>query len=142
MRMLTPFFILIVLAKGTETKIGQLAFYGGIEEAREFFGVPTMEEVVRQINAKNEGGEGRADEYIEKFKVYSAEREKNTEAAFDDADRSEEAALDTVLADVRRHAAGAEQADDCTQLIIRYDGDGGRAAGTNNGQGKGDDHGN
>ena len=58
------------------------------------------------------------------------------------ADRSEEAALDTVLADVRRHAAGVEQADDCTQLIIRYDGDGGRAAGTNNGQEKGDDHGN
>ena len=30
--------------------------------------------------------------------------------------------LDTVLADVRRHAAGAEQADDCTQLMISYRG--------------------
>ena len=32
------------------------------------------------------------------------------------------ALLDTVLADVRRYAEGAEQADDCTQLVIRYRG--------------------
>lgn len=31
--------------------------------------------------------------------------------------------LDAVIADVRRHAAGAEQADDCTQLVIRYCGE-------------------
>ena len=31
--------------------------------------------------------------------------------------------LDSVLADVRRHAAGTEQADDCTQLVIRYRGE-------------------
>lgn len=30
--------------------------------------------------------------------------------------------LDAVLADVRRYASGAEQADDCTQLVIRYRG--------------------
>ena len=30
--------------------------------------------------------------------------------------------LDTVLADVRRHAGGVEQADDCTQLVIRFRG--------------------
>ena len=70
----------IVLAKGTETKIGQLAFYGGIQEARDFFGVSTMEEVVKRINAKNEGGEGRADEFIEKFREYEKERE-NTEVS-------------------------------------------------------------
>ena len=34
----------------------------------------------------------------------------------------EEALLRTVLGDVRRHAAGAEQADDCTQLVMRYRG--------------------
>ena len=34
-----------------------------------------------------------------------------------------DAALVAVLADVRRHAAGAEQADDCTQLMIRYRGE-------------------
>lgn len=81
----------IVLAKGTETKVGQLAFYGGIQEARDFFGVPTMEDVVKRINAPNEGGEGRADEYIEKYKVYEKEREeKRTEmAAFTDYDAPE-----------------------------------------------------
>ncbi len=31
--------------------------------------------------------------------------------------------LRAVLADVRRHAAGVEQADDCTQLVLRYCGD-------------------
>ncbi len=31
--------------------------------------------------------------------------------------------LSTVIADVRRHAAGAEQADDCTQLVLRYRGE-------------------
>ena len=31
--------------------------------------------------------------------------------------------LSTVIADVRRHAAGAEQADDCTQLVMRYRGE-------------------
>ena len=30
--------------------------------------------------------------------------------------------LKAVLADVRRHAAGAEQADDCTQLVLRFRG--------------------
>jgi len=30
--------------------------------------------------------------------------------------------LESVLADVRRHAADAEQADDCTQLVLRYRG--------------------
>ena len=34
-----------------------------------------------------------------------------------------DAALETVLADVRRHAAGVEQADDCTQLVIHYRGE-------------------
>ena len=64
----------IVLAKSTQTKVGQLAFYGGIQEARDFFGVDTMENVVKRINARNEGGEGRADEFIEKYKTYSEER--------------------------------------------------------------------
>ena len=34
-----------------------------------------------------------------------------------------DAVLKEVLADVRRYAAGAEQADDCTQLVIRYRGE-------------------
>ena len=59
----------IVLAKGTETKVGQLAFYGGIQEAKDFFGTDSLENVVKRINAVNEGGEGRADEFIEKYKA-------------------------------------------------------------------------
>lgn len=82
----------IVLAKGTETKIGQLAFYGGIQEAREFFGVPTMEEVVKRINAINEGGEGRGDEYIEKFKTYQVERDAvNMVSAFEEVENEPDA---------------------------------------------------
>ena len=34
-----------------------------------------------------------------------------------------DAVLKAVLADVNRHAAGVEQADDCTQLVMRYRGD-------------------
>ena len=34
-----------------------------------------------------------------------------------------DAALGAVLADMHRHGAGAEQADDCTQLLIRYRGE-------------------
>ena len=70
----------IVLAKGTKDRVGQLAFYGGIREAKEFFGTDSLENVVKRINASNEGGENRADEFIEKYKTYSAEqtrREKN-----------------------------------------------------------------
>jgi hypothetical protein len=44
--------------------------------------VDTMENVVKRINATNEGGEGRADEFIEKYKVYSAERGSGKAAVF------------------------------------------------------------
>ena len=39
-----------------------------------------------------------------------------------DSAQHERPLLDAVLSDVRRHAAGAEQADDCTQLVLRYRG--------------------
>ena len=80
----------IVLAKSTETKVGQLAFYGGIQEAKDFFGVDSLENVVKCINAVNEGGEGRADEFIEKYKTYSAEREDMASSAFADLDETQE----------------------------------------------------
>ena len=79
----------IVLAKGTESRIGQLAFYGGVEEALDFFGVSTLENVVKRINAVNEGGEGRADEFIEKYKEYSAARDEELPESFVDADKPE-----------------------------------------------------
>ena len=72
----------IVLAKSSETKVGQLAFYGGIQEAKDFFDVDTLENVVKCINAKNEGGEGRADEFIEKYEAYAAERAKDSPVLF------------------------------------------------------------
>ena len=75
----------IVLAKNSESKVGQLAFYGGIQEARDFFGTDTMEGVVKCINAVNEGGEGRSDEFIEKFKTYQAERDSQQEDLFSEA---------------------------------------------------------
>ena len=64
----------VVLAKSPRTQAGQLAFYGGIQEAKDFFGVGSMEDIVRRINSENEGGEGRADEFVEKFREYEAGR--------------------------------------------------------------------
>ena len=65
-RVIDLFDDVIVLAKDS-SRTGRLAFYGPIEEAREFFQRDTMEDIVRSINGKNEGGEGRADELIMKF---------------------------------------------------------------------------
>ena len=42
---------------------------------REFFGKPSMEQIVLSINGKGEGGEGRADEFIEKYARSTAEKE-------------------------------------------------------------------
>jgi hypothetical protein len=56
----------IVLAKDS-TRTGRLAFYGSIEEARKFFGREKMEEIVKTINRKEEGGDGLADEYVLKY---------------------------------------------------------------------------
>lgn len=64
----------IVLAKSEKDKSGHLAFYGLIDEALEFFGTQKLEEIVKKINRKNEGGEGLADYYIERY----AELERKT----------------------------------------------------------------
>ena len=64
----------IVLGKDTD-HVGRLAFYGTPDEAKEFFGKDTMEQIVMSINSKEEGGEGRADEFIEKYAAYAASRE-------------------------------------------------------------------
>ena len=113
----------IVLAKSTTDKVGQLAFYGGIQEAREFFGVPTMEEVVRQINAKNEGGVGRADEFIEKYKTYSEERKKTRKKASsfrDAASVDEQAAAVKKSADEGDRDAGGMQYKNRLEQIPVY----------------------
>ena len=60
----------IVLARDSG-KVGRLAFYGTPDEAKEFFGKDTMEHIVMAINSPGEGGEGRADEFIEKYAEYT-----------------------------------------------------------------------
>lgn len=75
-RVIDLFDKVIVLAKGAEDHTGHLAYYGSVEEAKEFFGQPSMEDIVRLINAKEEGGEGRSDEYIQKFRVLTGKNEK------------------------------------------------------------------
>ena len=65
-RVIDLFDDVIVLAKDSN-RTGRLAYYGPIQEAREFFGKEKMEEIVKSVNRKEEGGEGRADEFILKY---------------------------------------------------------------------------
>ena len=65
-RVIDLFDDVIVLAKDT-SRTGRLAFFGPIGEARAFFGREKMEEIVRSVNAKEEGGEGLADDFILKY---------------------------------------------------------------------------
>ena len=65
-RVIDLFDDVIVLAKDS-SRTGRLAFYGSVEDAREFFGRQTMEQIVKSINQKEEGGDGLADEYVLKY---------------------------------------------------------------------------
>lgn len=65
-RVIDLFDEIIVLAKDNN-RTGRLVFHGSVDEGRKFFGKQTMEEIVKVINRPDEGGEGRADELIEKF---------------------------------------------------------------------------
>ncbi len=56
----------IVLARDSG-RCGRLAFYGTPDEAREFFERDTMERIVMCVNREEEGGEGRADEFIRRY---------------------------------------------------------------------------
>lgn len=57
----------IVLAKSEADGAGHLVFCGAVDEAKAFFGVRELEGIIRRINRPDEGGEGRADEYIRKW---------------------------------------------------------------------------
>lgn len=57
----------VVLAKSGRDGSGHLAFYGSCPEALAFFETDSLEGVVRRINRPDEGGEGLADRYIEKY---------------------------------------------------------------------------
>lgn len=65
-RVVELFDDVIILAKDSD-RIGRLAFYGTVDECRKFFGKERMEEVVKTINRPEEGGDGRADEFIIKY---------------------------------------------------------------------------
>ena len=65
-RVIEMFDKVIVLGKD-EDRTGRLVFYGDIDEAKEFFGKDTMEDIVKTVNRTEEGGEGRADELIAKY---------------------------------------------------------------------------
>lgn len=65
-RVIDLFDKVIVLGRDSG-RVGRLAFYGSPQEAREFFGRDTMEQIVMSVNSKDEGGDGLADEFIEKF---------------------------------------------------------------------------
>ncbi len=56
----------IVLAKDADNT-GRLAFCGPVEEAYDFFGKTSMEQILLSVNRPDEGGEGRADEFVEKY---------------------------------------------------------------------------
>ncbi|SFD05408.1 ABC transporter ATP-binding protein [Butyrivibrio sp. YAB3001] len=72
-RVIDLFDDVIVLAKDA-TRTGRLAYYGSVKESYEFFGKTSMEEILLSINQKDEGGEGRADEFVEKYADIMKER--------------------------------------------------------------------
>ena len=65
-RVIDLFDDVIVLAKDS-ARTGRLAFYGSIEEAKKFFHRDRMEEIVKSVNRKEEGGDGLADEFVMKY---------------------------------------------------------------------------
>ncbi len=72
-RVIELFDDVIVLAKDSK-RTGRLAWYGPVKEAYEFFGKDSMEEILLSVNQKDEGGEGRAEEFIEKYTDYMKEK--------------------------------------------------------------------
>ena len=65
-RVIDLFDDVIVLAKDS-ARTGRLAFYGSVGDARKFFGREKMEDIVKAVNRKEEGGDGLADEFVMKY---------------------------------------------------------------------------
>ena len=57
---------MVVLAKDSSRCV-RLAYYGHIEDSYTFFNKKSMEDILLSVNQKEEGGEGLADEYVEKY---------------------------------------------------------------------------
>ena len=73
-RVIDLFDKVIVLARDSG-RVGRLAFYGSPQEARNFFGKESMEDVVMSVNSKEQGGEGLAEQYIERYAALAAAAE-------------------------------------------------------------------
>lgn len=58
----------LVIAKSANDQCGHMAFYGDVDGAKQFFGVGRLQDIMLEINPAYEGGKGRADYYIEKYK--------------------------------------------------------------------------
>ena len=85
-RVIDLFDKVIILAKDSG-RVGRLAFYGSPDEAKEFFGRNSMEAIVQCVNRSEEGGEGLADEFIEKYarsRIDSGEGQKGEEVSSDE----------------------------------------------------------
>ena len=65
-RVIDLFDDVIVLAKDSGLT-GRLTYFGPIEDAKKFFERDRMEQIVLRINRQEEGGEGLADSFIEKY---------------------------------------------------------------------------
>ena len=109
---------MIILAKDSG-RVGRLAFYGSPDEAKEFFGRDSMEDIVQCVNRSEEGGEGLADEYIEKYarsRIDSSGTGKNTpqgpETAEKPAEHSPEEAEEKSSDDQAEEAEEDVSADD------------------------------
>ncbi len=65
----------IVLARSSVDKAGHLAFFGDVNEAMLFFGVERLQDIMLEINPVEEGGKGKADEYINKYTLLTGGNE-------------------------------------------------------------------
>ena len=59
----------VVLAKVERDGAGHMVFCGPVAEALRFFDTDSLEGVVRRINREDEGGDGLADRYLEKWEA-------------------------------------------------------------------------
>lgn len=57
----------IVLSKAGPDECGRLVFYGSVKDCLDFFETDALEKVVAKINRIEEGGEGKADYFLDKY---------------------------------------------------------------------------
>jgi len=64
----------LVLAKSTIDNAGHMAYYGGVDDALRYFQVDRLQDIVVKINQRDQGGEGRADEFIQRYYMLTNSR--------------------------------------------------------------------